>query len=156
MTFWHGAWGRRLPPHVPDRLPEGKRDLFHFQLEPSRTSMRTNPAPKTRRVVNPSLVRELQGRLHRCENCGVERWRTPWPLDVHHVKTRGAGGGDTLDNLVLLCRLCHGEAQTYRIPRGTLLEITARRTSDPQWQEIARRCAAGEAPLERPRTGWPR
>lgn len=29
------------------------------------------------------------------------------PVDVHHIKTKGAGGDDRLSNLMSLCRICH-------------------------------------------------
>jgi hypothetical protein len=31
------------------------------------------------------------------------------PSDPHHITTRGAGGGDTKENLVALCREHHNE-----------------------------------------------
>lgn len=31
------------------------------------------------------------------------------PNDPDHLRTRGAGGGDELSNLIPLCRLCHIE-----------------------------------------------
>jgi 5-methylcytosine-specific restriction endonuclease McrA len=36
-----------------------------------------------------------------CEVCAKT------PVDVHHVKTKGSGGGDELFNLMSLCRICH-------------------------------------------------
>ena len=39
-----------------------------------------------------------------CLGCG-----RPLYNDPHHLKTRGAGGGDR-DNMVPLCRVCHTEA----------------------------------------------
>ncbi len=30
-------------------------------------------------------------------------------VDVHHIKSRGAGGGDTVDNVIPLCRSHHTE-----------------------------------------------
>ena len=33
--------------------------------------------------------------------------KKPGPSDPHHVTHRGAGGGDTEDNLMPLCRKCH-------------------------------------------------
>lgn len=38
-----------------------------------------------------------------CEWCG----RTDRPLQHHHIRFRSAGGGDTLENLILLCDACH-------------------------------------------------
>jgi 5-methylcytosine-specific restriction endonuclease McrA len=37
----------------------------------------------------------------RCVTCGK------LAHDAHHVKKRSAGGADTLDNIVSLCRRCH-------------------------------------------------
>lgn len=57
--------------------------------------------PKSKRVSDPELlevVRELP-----CLAC----LRTP--CDPHHLTTRGAGGGDTADNLIPLCRTHHQE-----------------------------------------------
>ena len=41
-------------------------------------------------------------------------------LDVHHIKTRGSGGGDTGDNLILLCRKHHQEAHMGLISKDLL------------------------------------
>jgi 5-methylcytosine-specific restriction endonuclease McrA len=38
----------------------------------------------------------------RCQSCGV---RTN--LDVHHIEMRAKGGSDSVDNLIVLCRVCH-------------------------------------------------
>ena len=56
---------------------------------------------KVIRITNPkllSMVREM-----RCLVCQV------YPSDAHHVTTKGAGGGDTGDNVMPLCRLHHDE-----------------------------------------------
>lgn len=39
----------------------------------------------------------------KCECCDIEFAL----LDVHHVKSRGAGGSDEPFNLINLCRKCH-------------------------------------------------
>lgn len=57
-----------------------------------------------------------------CELCGSPA--SGWP---HHIKTRGAGGKETRDNLIQLCGKCHDLAQQYKIPRRTLVEIVAKR-----------------------------
>lgn len=41
------------------------------------------------------------------------------PSDPHHIKTRGAGGDDSLENLLSLCRPHHVEIHT--IGRKTFL-----------------------------------
>ena len=38
-----------------------------------------------------------------CEWCG----RTDRPLQHHHIRFRSAGGSDTIENLILLCDVCH-------------------------------------------------
>lgn len=38
-----------------------------------------------------------------CEWCGL----SVRPLQHHHIRFRSAGGGDTLENLILLCDICH-------------------------------------------------
>lgn len=47
---------------------------------------------------------------HACRCCGVKSL-----LEHHHRISRGAGGGHTTANILLLCRLCHKLAQQYRI-----------------------------------------
>lgn len=47
---------------------------------------------------------------YRCRCCG-QRDR----LHHHHVKLRSAGGGDSADNLILLCGVCHADVHAYRL-----------------------------------------
>jgi 5-methylcytosine-specific restriction endonuclease McrA len=54
--------------------------------------------------------------LHRdgkCMNCGAT-----WGLAPHHIRSRGAGGKDELDNLITLCMVCHQNAQEGWLPVG--------------------------------------
>jgi 5-methylcytosine-specific restriction endonuclease McrA len=37
---------------------------------------------------------------------------------IHHIKTRGAGGGDEMSNLCLLCFLCHDAVHRGLIKLG--------------------------------------
>lgn len=46
-------------------------------------------------------------------------------LDPHHIKPRGSGGKDTVENLITLCRAHHNDAQENKISRGTLRSILA-------------------------------
>jgi len=48
--------------------------------------------------------RTLQRDNYRCQRCFENRG----PLQAHHIVPKSDGGPDTLDNLVTLCRSCHG------------------------------------------------
>lgn len=65
--------------------------------------------PKRKRVIDLEVVR--QARKNFCQLCG----NTSGSLHVHHIKSRGAGGDDTPENLVTLCFNCHTE-----VHNGTL------------------------------------
>jgi 5-methylcytosine-specific restriction endonuclease McrA len=67
--------------------------------------MDVTPIPKPKRYVSIEDLLEYK-RTHRsCEYCGGD-----WHLQVHHIKSRGSGGGDTVDNLMVLCTTCHNKA----------------------------------------------
>ena len=55
---------------------------------------------KPERIVNEDLLAGV--RMQPCTACN----KRP-PSDAHHVKHQGAGGGDTEDNVMPLCRFCH-------------------------------------------------
>ena len=57
--------------------------------------------PKPKREGNSKVLEMV--RKQRCCACGA------WPSDPHHVTTKGAGGGDTGDNVMPLCRRHHTE-----------------------------------------------
>lgn len=57
-----------------------------------------------------------------CEVCGKHR-----PTEPHHVKSKGAGGGDERSNVVSICRTCHDSVHRGLIPRGILHAIIAAR-----------------------------
>lgn len=58
--------------------------------------------PKQVRVRNRKLLAEVRKR-------GCLTGCPRKPVDAHHVVSRKAGGGDTLDNVVPLCRIHHTE-----------------------------------------------
>ena len=43
--------------------------------------------------------------MESCDSCN--RWCEMDQFQLHHIKTRGAGGGDEMSNLVGLCWQCH-------------------------------------------------
>lgn len=46
----------------------------------------------------------------RCDVCGR------LGSEIHHIKFKSAMGGDEIENLILLCRLCHESAHFIRKP----------------------------------------
>ena len=56
---------------------------------------------KPKRLVSDENKQAVSEQL--CVVCGL------WPVDVHHIRTRGSGGGDELSNLMALCRRHHVE-----------------------------------------------
>jgi hypothetical protein len=47
-------------------------------------------------------------------------------FDVHHIYSRGSGGGDTQDNLICLCRKHHQMAHNGKISRELMEEALKR------------------------------
>jgi 5-methylcytosine-specific restriction endonuclease McrA len=56
--------------------------------------------PKPQRTKNRELLDWIKEM--RCVACGLSG-----PSDPAHIRSRGAGGGDTFDNVIPLCRPCH-------------------------------------------------
>ena len=73
--------------------------------------------------------KRLLERLHR-EATACEFCMTGYPVEVHHIKPRGIGGGSRLDvpfNLVMLCPECHDQAQRYKIMPSVFYALAAER-----------------------------
>ena len=62
----------------------------------------TSPAPKPEGPIESDENIKFVSGL-RCHICGT------FPVEVHHWKSRGSGGGDGLENLVSLCPRHHRE-----------------------------------------------
>lgn len=80
-----------------------------------------NPKPKTKRIVsddNKQFVRDRDGcciaGAHLKDGCSSYRG------DVHHIDTRGSGGGDVPENMIELCRKHHNQAHTGQITKSQL------------------------------------
>lgn len=68
--------------------------------------------PKKKRIEIPENIEYIK--QFPCAVCGCRA------TDAHHIHTRGAGGGDELENLIQLCRVCHQRCHqlgTYRFLR---------------------------------------
>ena len=46
-----------------------------------------------------------------CQDCG-RVWKEGDTFNIHHILPRSKGGGDELDNLILLCKPCHMRRHT--------------------------------------------
>jgi len=84
--------------------------------------------------VNPAVVQAVLARSRgRCEWCGYRH-----ELELHHVVHKGMGGrrrtketSDHPDNLVRLCKVCHGAAhsETVALASGHRCASCYRRTA---------------------------
>lgn len=79
-----------------------------------------NPVPKSERKKDKKLI---NSKKHNCEYCGKKNCYT----NTHHIKSKGAGGDDTADNLIELCSNCHRKAHDGLISKQELLKIVKRR-----------------------------
>lgn len=78
--------------------------------------------PKPKRVVDKKAIEEA--RKPYCELCGCREG-----VQVHHIKSKGSGGGDTPENLISLCWVCHRKVHDGLIKREVL-----RRGENEQYQ----------------------
>lgn len=79
-----------------------------------------NPYPKEKRIKNQKVIND---KSHNCEYCGKKNCWT----NKHHVKSKGASGNDTDENLIELCGSCHRKAHDGIIKKEELLEIIRNR-----------------------------
>ena len=75
--------------------------------------------PKPKRIADPAAVKAA--RKDSCELC-YKHART----EVHHIKSRGAGGDDLPANMIALCPICHHKVHQGNIPRERLRKIKGR------------------------------
>lgn len=73
------------------------------------------PLDKPVRVRDAKLLAATERRW--CFWCG----RYDRPVHAAHLKSRGAGGGDTKQNVVGLCDVCHGNHHNGRGPSADQL-----------------------------------
>lgn len=76
---------------------------------------------KPHRIVSPKALETIRAIGH-CEVCG--KYGRP---QAHHLTSRGAGGGDVMENLVAACLQCHDKIHRGLISRDELRAIIARR-----------------------------
>ena len=73
-----------------------------------RTALRQVSAKKAARNETWATIRaDVLARDMGCRGQAILDVRCGGPVDVHHIRRRGQGGTDELDNLIALCRSCH-------------------------------------------------
>jgi len=79
------------------------------------------PYPKPHRETNRALLDAVKAR----KVCIVRNMygACEGEFDPHHIKSKGSGGGDTLDNVCCLCRRHHTLAHSGKIPKSVLYEL---------------------------------
>lgn len=82
-----------------------------------------DPIEKPRRIKDPRAFAEKPTDC--CEIC-FARFGPFCPMEKHHIKSKGAGGSDTLQNRLCLCWLCHRKVHSGEISRETLVAIKKR------------------------------
>lgn len=78
------------------------------------------PIPKPHRIKDPAHFAENPTDC--CEIC-FARFGPFCPMEKHHIKSKGSGGGDTIQNRLCLCIPCHRKVHSGEIPKSRLLEI---------------------------------
>ncbi len=85
--------------------------------------MNCKPIPKHPRIVDKNCIDFIRS-IGYCEYCGSR-----FSLQVHHIKSRGAGGDDVPGNLICLCYECHRKTHDGNISRGELRHIVGKRAN---------------------------
>jgi 5-methylcytosine-specific restriction endonuclease McrA len=79
--------------------------------------------PKIVRISDKSAIEQVRNREGVCMYGLATRETCSGGLDVHHIKSKGSGGGDTLENMITLCRKHHNMFHNGNIPRKRLQQI---------------------------------
>lgn len=78
--------------------------------------------PKPARIKNKKEIKKARKKY--CEYCGGT-----WGIEVHHYRSRGAGGNDGKENLISLCWGCHRKVHNGQIPKEKIKYIIEKRES---------------------------
>jgi len=97
--------------------------------------------PRPARIMGWALVEAA--RRGYCENC----WSTRGPFHVHHIKSRGAGGGDEPENLISLCWECHRKVHDGQLVLGP------RKPEPPSLDLLVQAFSSGESDAQDLRWG---
>ncbi|MBI4289608.1 MAG: type I-E CRISPR-associated protein Cas5/CasD [Chloroflexi bacterium] len=102
----------------------------------SPTQQHTPPAPRPQAAYEDSVYKQRQAERwqhdqHLCVFCKAPL--TPHTRTVQHITYRRAGGGETMDDLRSLCRLCH-DAVTM-IEYGLGMGLDRINPEEPRWRD---------------------
>jgi len=82
--------------------------------------------PKIKRIVNKSVYQKVRDRDCTCL-WGLEaKDGCVGMLAPHHIKTRGSGGDDVPENMIVLCKKHHDQAHAHIISPEQLLALLDR------------------------------
>ena len=79
--------------------------------------------PKLSRIDDPKIITQVRKRDGVCLWHHMMYGQCFGGLDVHHINTRGSGGGDILENMLTLCRGAHTQAHEGLITKQSLRAI---------------------------------
>lgn len=83
-----------------------------LQFEKPESRAKHSRSAKLAKALHWRLIRRevLDRDGYRCRCCGTRD-----QVDVHHIRFRSVGGGDSLRNCAAFCRSCHSEIHAYRL-----------------------------------------
>lgn len=79
---------------------------------------------KNKRIVDKKAILKVKIFANKqCEYCKQENMI----CNIHHIKSKGSGGHDVIDNLICLCYVCHEKVHKGLIKRELLKDIVFKR-----------------------------
>lgn len=96
-----------------------ERDVRRYERRQAKAKATRATAGKEARLwqrIRSTVFERDRGRCRVCDVSVRLTGRSPFDAaHVHHIKYRSAGGTDNLENLVLLCGVCHDDEHQHRI-----------------------------------------
>jgi len=89
-----------------------------------------NAAIKAKKELRDDVCKRAN---YKCQKCGRSLYGSKVPFHVHHVKPRSEGGDDGLENLQLLCEICHSKLPKHgQVKRGRKRRLADERKAREQ------------------------
>lgn len=104
--------------------PESALTAFKPMID-AQKGIQCRPIWKSKRIrseKNKMLARSLRCANPDCNTSKSKAFAFEQVTDPHHIKTRGAGGGDEQANLCPLCRSCHEAAHRHEFTQAQMKE----------------------------------